>query len=125
MAWSFNGHTPVYLQIAERLRNEIIRGKYKAGQQIPPVRQLAVSAAVNPNTMQRAFVELEAQGLICAKGTQGRFVTEDEEILVAARQTAARQLVSDFLRSAEYMSLSPDELIEMIKEESDNGNFGM
>lgn len=119
MAWSFNEHTPVYVQIAERLRNEIIRGKYASGEQIPPVRQLAVKAAVNPNTMQRAFGELESQGLICAKGTQGCFVTDDEEILATAKQTAARQLVSDFLESARYMSIDRHQLIKMIEEETE------
>ena len=119
MAWSFNDHTPVYLQIAERLRNEIIKGCYAPGEQIPPVRQLAVTAAVNPNTMQRAFTELKAQGLIYAKDTSGCFVTEDTEILSSAKKTAAKQLVSDFLKQAEYMSIGKEELISMIEEETE------
>ena len=118
MAWSFNQHAPVYIQIAERLRTDIINGTYAPGEQIPPVRQLAITAAVNPNTMQRAFSELEAEGLLCAKGTQGRYVTEDIAILSSARRTAARQLVSDFIKQAESISMSKAELIKMIEEES-------
>ena len=118
MAWSFNQHAPVYIQIAERLRTDIINGTYAPGEQIPPVRQLAITAAVNPNTMQRAFSELETEGLLCAKGTQGRYVTEDIAILSSARRTAARQLVSDFIKQAESISMSKAELIKMIEEES-------
>lgn len=118
MAWSFNQHAPVYIQIAERLRTDIINGTYSPGEQIPPVRQLAITAAVNPNTMQRAFSELETEGLLCAKGTQGRYVTEDIAILSSARRTAARQLVSDFIKQAESISMSKAELIKMIEEES-------
>ncbi len=118
MAWSFNQHAPVYIQIAKRLRTEIINGTYAPGEQIPPVRQLAITAAVNPNTMQHALSELEVEGLICAKGTQGRYVTEDVAVLSAARRTAAKQLVSEFLKQAESMSISKAELIKMIEEES-------
>ena len=54
MAWSFDKHTPVYIQIADRIRSEIITGEYPPESQIPSVRQLAYMAAVNPNTVQRA-----------------------------------------------------------------------
>lgn len=119
MAWNFNGSKPVYIQIAERLRNDIITGNYAPGEQIPPVRQLAVTAAVNPNTMQRALTELKNQGLICARDTSGCFVTEDVEILSDAKKNAAKELVSNFLRQAEYMSISKEELIRMIEKENE------
>ena len=47
MAWTFHDRTPVYVQIADRLRNAILKGEYRPGEQIPPVRQLAIEAAVN------------------------------------------------------------------------------
>lgn len=117
MAWSFNEYTPVYLQIAERIRNDILSGAYEQGGQIPPVRQLAVTAAVNPNTVQRALAELEAEGIIGSRGTQGRFVTNDECLLSAARRKAARDLINGFIRQAENMSISKAELIKTIEEE--------
>ncbi|MBQ1231007.1 MAG: GntR family transcriptional regulator [Clostridia bacterium] len=118
LAWQFNEYTPVYLQIANRLRDEIIKGNYPRGSQIPTVRQLALIAAVNPNTVQRALTELENEGLLCAKGTQGRFVTEDDEELRAAANNAALDLVREFLSKAENLAISRERLIEMLKEES-------
>ena len=68
----FEGSRPVYIQIAERIINMVLSGTYKPGEQLPTVRQLALDVAVNPNTVQRALTELENEGLLCAKGTQGR-----------------------------------------------------
>ena len=116
MAWHFTADTPVWVQIAGRIRNEIISGVYATGEQIPPVRQLALSAAVNPNTVQRAFASLESEGLLCVKGTLGRFVTEDESVIAAAKKTAARELVNSFLTRAAELSISTDELISMLRE---------
>lgn len=118
MAWQFDEHTPVYLQIANRLRDEIIKGNYKKGSQIPTVRQLAIIAAVNPNTVQRALTELENEGLLCAKGTQGRFVTDNDDTLRDAANEAARLLVRDFVKKAENLAISRERLIEMLKEDS-------
>ncbi len=117
MAWNFDSHTPVYLQIAKRLRNQILGGVYKQEEQFPSVRQLAMTAAVNPNTMQRALSELETEGLLYSKGTQGRFVTGDSQVLLAARSNAAKELVADFVKQASYMSITKNELIKMLEEE--------
>ncbi len=117
MAWSFDEYTPVYLQIADRIRNDIISGAYEKGAQIPPVRQLALTAAVNPNTVQHALTELESEGIIYSRGTSGRFVTDDLEIIASARQEAARKLIKDFIKQAESMSIDKKELIEMLEEE--------
>ncbi|MBQ4105237.1 MAG: GntR family transcriptional regulator [Clostridia bacterium] len=118
MAWSFDKHTPVYLQIAERIRNEIIVGNYPPASQVPSVRQLALTAAVNPNTVQHALTALEAEGLIYSEGTAGRFVTTDAELIASARHTAAKELVDEFLKQAASLSISRDELIKMIEEET-------
>lgn len=116
MAWSFNAHTPVYMQIAARLRSEIIRGVYKPNDQIPPVRTLAVIAAVNPNTVQRALALLEEEGILYSHTTQGRYVTDDEEILERARKQSANELIEDFLQKAKELSISREELISILKE---------
>ncbi|MBQ8550051.1 MAG: GntR family transcriptional regulator [Clostridia bacterium] len=118
MAWTFNDRTPVYLQIAERIRNEIIGGAYEPDSQIPTVRQLALTAAVNPNTVQKALQELEDEGIIYSRATAGRFVTADPEKLQGARDAAAKKLVKDFLSSAAHLSLSAEDCIKMIEEET-------
>ena len=86
MAWNFSSDKPVYIQIAERIMTSVLAGDYKPGEQIPTVRQLAIQAAVNPNTVQHAFTELEKEGVIISQGTLGRYVTEDTEVIEACRK---------------------------------------
>lgn len=116
MAWKFTGDRAVYLQIAERIKKSVLSGVYPPGVQIPSVRQLALEAAVNPNTVQHAFTELEHQGIILSRGTQGRYVTEDTETIEACRLEMARQYVQGFLKDIEQLGISEDQAITMIKE---------
>ena len=64
MAWELDADRPIYAQLVERIQKEIVSGKYQPGEKLPSVRDLAAVAAVNPNTMQKAFAELERSGLI-------------------------------------------------------------
>ena len=120
MAWQFNQREPVFAQIARRLRAEIVRGKYCPDQQIPPVRQLAFEASVNPNTMQKALALLEEEGLLHARGTVGRFVTSDADVLNAAKAAMLRDTVRPWLAEAKTLGISKEELIHYIKEEDDD-----
>ncbi|MBE6631822.1 MAG: GntR family transcriptional regulator [Ruminococcaceae bacterium] len=122
MAWNFSEHIPVYIQIAERLRRSIIKGEYSCGEQVPPVRRLAVTAAVNPNTVQKAFSLLESEKLIAVRGTFGYFVTSDTELIDKAKKAAASSLVKELLSKAEDLNIGKDELIFMIKGAELNGN---
>ncbi len=116
MAWSFSTDRPVYIQIADRIKKSVLSGEYEAGQQIPTVRQLALEAAVNPNTVQHAFTELENEGIIIAKGTLGRFVTEDEQVVQAVREQMARNLAKTFVQEMGQLSISPEQALELIRE---------
>jgi len=114
MAWSFSSDRPIYLQITEHLRIEIISGKYKRGERLPSVRELAVIASVNPNTMQRALCELEASGLVSSQRTTGRFVTEDSEIIEESKLSLAKELIGDFLKKTGGLGYSPQEAAELV-----------
>ncbi len=116
MAWSFTQDRAVYLQISERIIISIISGKYAPAQQIPSVRQLALEAAVNPNTVQHAFADLENEKIIVSKGTLGRFVTDDTEVIEKCRKKLAGELATTFIKKASELSISKDELISIIKE---------
>lgn len=72
MAWSLNSDRPIYTQILEKIQTRIISGVYKPGEKLPSVRELAAEASVNPNTMQKAFAELERSGLILTQRNSGR-----------------------------------------------------
>ena len=121
MAWSFTSRAPVYMQIVSRIRADILGGVYQPDQQIPAVRQLALTAGVNPNTMQRAFSVLEAEQLFITRGTIGRFITTDTEVLKRAREVMRRETVARLIEEAAAVGISPAELIESIRAyESEN-----
>ena len=84
MQWNFDGNAPIYSQLVEQMKLGIVSGEWLPGQRIPAVRELAVEAGVNPNTMQRALQELERQGLLFSLRTSGRFVTEGKDLTVHA-----------------------------------------
>ena len=116
MAWSFSSDRAVYLQIAERIKKSVLSGEYPIGAQIPSVRQLAMDAAVNPNTIQHAFTELENQGIIISKGTQGRYVTEDQQAVEICRRKMAQEYVRHFLEDIGQLSVTAEQAIAMIEE---------
>lgn len=89
MEWKLNDDRPIWLQLAEQMTRRIITGVYPPGSKLPPVRELAAEAGVNPNTMQRALAQLEQDGLAKADRTAGRLVTQDTAILDAVRRAEA------------------------------------
>lgn len=89
MAWQFDDQRPLYLQICEKLTYAVVSGHYPAGARFPTVRDLAIEAAVNPNTMQKALAELERQGILVSQRTAGRCVTEDLALIERQRQALA------------------------------------
>ncbi len=118
MAWPFSTRAPVYLQIVSHIRADILNGVYKADEQIPSVRQLAMEAGVNPNTMQRAFAVLEAEHLFVTRGTVGRFITTDTAVLNEAREVLHRETVARLIDEARTVGIEPDELIDRIRAHS-------
>ena len=88
---------PVYVQLVEQLELALVAGEFPPGSRIPPVRELAADAGVNPNTMQRALQELESRGLLQAQRTAGRTVTADDTALQALRRRRAGTLAAEFL----------------------------
>jgi len=120
MPWEFNDRAPVFIQIADKIRIDIVAGKYPSDGQIPPVRQLAFEISVNPNTVQRALTQLEEEGLLYAKGTAGRYVTSDNTVLDAAKKRIKQQALSRALEELRELGITYDELIDYIRQQPDN-----
>ena len=120
--WPFKEGTPIYLQIIEEIKTRIVRGEYEAGSQVPPVRELAIEAGVNPNTVQRAFAQLESEGILKSDRTRGRFVTDEKSVLGELRKTMSSRFVTGMIRGMKELGMSDDEIIEavsrQVKEES-------
>ena len=103
MDWNFDQNRPIYLQIADRITRRIVSGTYVPGMRLPAVRELALDAGVNPNTMQRALSELERSGMVYSQSTSGRYVTEDQSIIDQARNDLAQRQISQFFSDMEEL----------------------
>lgn len=119
MTWHIDGTSPLYLQLADDLRRAIISGEHPSGERIASVRELASDAKVNPNTMQRALLELEREGLVETHGTSGKFVTDDESIIECARKKAVDELISEFTARLSALGCDLDEAILNIRKGAD------
>ncbi len=117
MSFSFDNNIPIYIQLAEQLKMEIISGKITTGERLLSVRDLALKYKVNPNTMQRALTELEETGLIFTERTNGKFVTEDIELILKYKKQYAESLVNNFFKSMSDIGFTKDDAIKFLKEE--------
>ena len=116
MAWTLQSDRPIYAQLVERLKTEIVSGVYPPGRRLPSVRELAATASVNPNTMQKAFAELERTGLIITMRTSGRVVTEDTAMINETRRELAEEQISQFLTQMNNLGFDRGEIIPMLSE---------
>ncbi len=115
MSWSFNESLPIYIQLVSKIKVDILSGKYRAGEKLASVREMAAEASVNPNTMQRALSELESTGLIYSRRTAGRFITEDIKMIDRIKCEMAYEEVQKFLMSMKTIGVTKDEIVEMIE----------
>lgn len=115
MPWNLDDSRPIYLQLMERIQHDIISGVYRPGEKLPSVRDLALDAAVNPNTMQKALSELEHSGLVYSHRTSGRFITDDEALLKKTRSELAEGYMDSFLEQMRHLGFNSRETLNMIK----------
>ena len=97
MDYIFDNERPIYIQLVEKLRLEIVSGKLKQGERLPSVRELALIVRVNPNTMQKALVELENEGLVYTERTNGKFVTTDIKLIEKVKKGLAKEKITKYL----------------------------
>ena len=116
MDYIFDNERPIYIQLVEMLRKEIVSGKLKAGERLPSVRELALTARVNPNTMQKALVELENEGLVYTERTNGKFVTQDNELIEKIKKELAKEKVNNYLNDMKNIGITYEESITYLQE---------
>jgi GntR family transcriptional regulator len=105
----FDNERPIYIQLVERLRKEIVSGKLKVGERLPSVRELALTTRVNPNTMQKALVELENEGLVYTERTNGKFVTNNKELIERIKKELAEEKINNFLNDMKNIGITYEE----------------
>ena len=114
MSFEFLNSTPIYLQIVEHIKTQIISKKYLPNQKLPSVRELSLAFSVNPNTVQKALYELEDMGLIYTERTNGKFVTDKEEIINRVTEDTLNKMIDDFYGSMEKMGFKREEALALL-----------
>lgn len=116
MPWKLDADRPIFIQLVELLQMDILSGKYKPGDKISAVRDLAQEAAVNPNTMQKALAELERLGLVYTERTSGRFVTKDENLIMNLKKEQAGVVIKEFIEKMKKIGYDDASILEFMKE---------
>lgn len=116
MKITFNKRDPVYIQVVQHFKENIISGEYAPGEAIPTRRELAGMMKINPNTAQRAYKEMEEADLIFTEGNNPSRITKDEEVLKSLRTELIEDAVHSFITAIKPINLPVEELVELIKE---------
>ena len=116
MDYIFDNERPIYVQLVEKLRLEIVSGKLKIGERLPSVRELALTAKVNPNTMQKALAELEAEGLVYTERTNGKFVTANKELIEKIKRKLAKEKVNNYIKDMKNIGITYEQSIQYLQE---------
>lgn len=111
----FQSNLPIYVQIVDYIKRQIIKKELKEGDKLPSVRDIATELKVNPNTIQRSYQELERESLVFTQRGMGTFVTEDSNILNELKRNMATNMVNDFVENMKEIGFNIDEMIDLIK----------
>jgi GntR family transcriptional regulator len=113
---TFNNRDPLYLQVVQYFKQQIAIGSFEPGQEIPSRRELASMLKINPNTSQKAYKEMEEQGLIHTERNFPSRITTDEKILNSVREELLVEAVNHFLNSIRPINVPLEELLSILKE---------
>lgn len=119
----FNTRAPVYLQVVDYFKKKMALGKLKAGDEMPSRRELANDLKINPNTVQKAFKEMEDQQLITTERNRPSRVTTDGTVLAQIRSEIVDDAVAVFVEAIQELDVSVDELVEKIKRQYKEGMY--
>ena len=112
---------PIYEQLIDSVKKSVLCGTLAPGEQLPSVRALAVELAVNPNTIQKAYAELERLGIICSMPGRGSFIADNVRALAETNRGEITERLRKDVRDALDAGINGDEIITVVKEVTDSG----
>lgn len=110
----FDDKTPIYIQIMNIIKKQIISKQLKGGDKLASVRDLSAEYKVNPNTIQRAYKELEREGFAYTQRGMGTFITEDEKVIYKLKKDTAKVAMDTFIEEMKSLGFTSDEIIEIV-----------
>lgn len=105
---------PLYVQVAEQIKKAVITGVIKEGEQLPPVRRLAVELLINPNTIVRAYQELEKEGIITTRKGSGSFIAPAaKKLKKAQKEEKITKRIRELLAEARFLEIDKEDIKKM------------
>ena len=115
MEFTFDNNIPIYVQLLEYMKIYLISGVFKCGDKLPSVRDFSYTFKVNPNTMQKALAELESMNLIYTERTNGKYVTNDEEMIKKLKDEYASTLARSYFQGMKKIGLGKADSIKYLE----------
>ncbi|WP_066496751.1 GntR family transcriptional regulator [Abyssisolibacter fermentans] len=110
----FDTNIPIYIQIINEIKKDIVLGKISTGDKLPSTRDLAMMYGVNPNTVQRVYKEMELEGLSYTKRGKGTYINESKEMVQMIKTQMAENVINKFIIGMKELGFSYDEMIKVI-----------
>lgn len=110
----FDTNIPIYIQIINEIKKDIVLGKINTGDKLPSTRDLAMMYGVNPNTVQRVYKEMELEGLSYTKRGKGTYINESKEMVQMIKTQMAENVINKFIIGMKELGFSYDEMINVI-----------
>lgn len=120
---NFDSNIPIYIQVMDYIKKEIVSGKLKSGDQVDTVREMAIFFGVNPNTVQRALQELEREGLLKSERTSGRFISASTEAIEELKLIQGHEKTTRYVHEMNSLGFAKEEMMDLVKEESERNSI--
>lgn len=119
----YDNNTPIYLQVIDQIKKDVLQGTLAPGQKLPSTRELALTYQINPNTAARVYTEMERTGLCFTKRGLGTFLFENTEYLHQLRDEMVSDVVTKFITESKQLGLTKEEIITRLEGEWKNVNL--
>jgi GntR family transcriptional regulator len=114
----FNNNIPIYLQVIERIKQDIVSGKLKPGEKMPSSREYSNELGINFNTVARVYKELEMEEIVFTKRGLGTFITESDKQIEELRYTMAKNRITSFIEGMKQLGYTKKDMIKFIETEN-------
>jgi GntR family transcriptional regulator len=116
----FNNNIPIYLQVIERIKQDIVSGKLKPGDKMPSSREYSNELGINFNTVARVYKELEMEEIVFTKRGLGTFITESDKQIESLRYTMAKNQITTFIEGMKQLGYTKEDMIRFIEKENNH-----
>lgn len=120
---AFDANMPIYLQIIEDFKKQLISGKYQPSDKVDSVRDLAIHYGVNPNTVQRALSELERMNYVKSERTSGRFISADTKMIEELKKQFISTKVDKFIGELKELNFEDKDIMQYVEGRVKHGNI--